>query len=43
MGELVENHFLYVDLESGQKVLGGKTNDAFVNYNYMAKRNIEVI
>lgn len=43
MGELVENHFLYVDLSTGQKILGGKTTDAFVNYNHVSKRNIEVI
>lgn len=43
MGELVENHFLYVDLNTGQKVLGGKTTESFVKYNHISKRNIEVI
>ncbi len=40
MGELVENHFLFVNLETGIKVLGGKTTDTFVNYNFLSKRYV---
>lgn len=34
---------MYVNLETGQRVLGGKTTDSFVNYHYLAKRHIEVL
>lgn len=30
-------------METGQRVLGGKTTDSFVNYHYMSKRHIEVL
>ena len=34
---------MFVNLETGVKVLGGKTTDTFVNYNFLSKRFIEVI
>lgn len=40
MGELVENHFFFVNLDTGDKILGGKTYDSFVKYNKLTKRNI---
>jgi hypothetical protein len=34
---------LFVNLDTGVKVLGGKTTDTFVNYNFLSQRFIEVI
>lgn len=31
---------MYVNLDTGVKVLGGKTTDSFVNYNFVDKRHI---